>query len=233
MLEILTPATTTDLIQLATVKAHLRPAPVGTTEDARLADLIRWASAAINRYCRRTFARQKYRETLAGSGSQLLMLTRTPVEADATTRLVTSASITGAAVTDYRVEDAFAGILWRESGWPTSYGARGLYGRRADRSIQDLEQIQVLYWAGYLMPGATPVSGAYDLPDDVERAALLTVQEWRTEAARDPSIASTSTTETEGDQSRTVAVSYTPARNLGDVGPLSAEVREMLRAYRR
>lgn len=233
MLEILTPATTTDLIQLATVKAHLRPAPVGTTEDARLADLIRWASAAINRYCRRTFARQKYRETVAGSGSQILALSRSPVEADSTTRLVTSVSINSAAVTDYRVEDSVTGFLWRQSGWPLTLGARGRYGLRADRTVQDLTEVEVSYWAGYLVPGATPVTGAYDLPDDVERAALLTVQEWRAGAARDPSIASTSSTETEGDQSRTVAVSYTPARNLGDVGPLSAEVREMLRAYRR
>lgn len=233
MLVVLTAATTTNLIQLATVKAHLRPAITGTGEDARLTDLIRWASAAINRHCRRTFARQKYRETLAGSGSQTLMLARGPVEVDSNRRLLTLSLNGTGAVTDYRVEDAMAGFLWRENLWPGSGGYVGRYGRRYSRAAQDLETITVDYWAGYQMPGDTPVAGAYALPADVEQAALLTVEHWLRGGSRDPGIASTSTTETEGDRSRTIAVSYTAPQTLGDIGPLPASAKALLEGYRR
>ncbi len=226
MLEVLTPATKMDLVQLATVKAHLRPAIVGTGEDARLADLIRWASAAINRYCRRTFARQKYIQTLPGSG-QTLMLGPAPIEE------VVAVGMRGSPVTDYRVENAAAGFLWRLNGWPGSYGTAGIYNRRMDRGLQDLNVVEVEFWAGYQMPGETPIAGAYLLPDDVERAALLTVQEWFRGDARDPGLVSTSTTESEGEVSRTVSSSFTPARTLGQVGALPPEARDLLRGYRR
>jgi len=229
LLEILTPATETDLVQLATVKAHLRPAVVGTGEDARLADLIRWASAAINRYCRRTFARQRYRQTTGGSG-QILVLGPTPIEE------VLSVDMRGTAVADYRIEDAAAGFIWRLNGWPGSYGTQGIYNRRADRALQDLDVVAVEFWAGYQMPGETPVSGAYPLPDDVEAAAALQVQRWYARGLREQAqgLASTSTTETEGDTSRTVSASFTPlAQTLGQVGPLDQEVMAMLRGYRR
>lgn len=228
MLEILTPATATNLIELATVKAHLRPAIVGTGEDARLTDLIRWASAAINRHCRRTFARQKYRQTLPGSGLQTLMLGASPVEAAAST-----VGLYGSAITDWRIEDPVAGFLWRLSGWPDSIGYHGHYGRRLDRDSVDRAGVVVVFWAGYQMPGETPIVGAFQLPDDVERAALLTVAEWFRGDARDPGLTSTSTTESEGDRSRTVSASFTPARTIGQVGPLPAEAKELLRSYRR
>lgn len=230
MLEILTAATETDLVELATVKAHLRPAPAGTLEDARLGDLIRWASAAISRYCRRTFARQKYRETLPGSGTQLLMLSRTPIEA------VLTMERYGTVETDYRIEDAAAGFLWRLNGWELRAGFRGHYGRRVDRTAVDRDGVMVEYWAGYLMPGQTPVTGAYALPDDIEAAAALQVQRWYSRGLREQALglASTSTTESEGEVSRTVSASYTPlAQNLGQVGPLDPEVAAMLKGYRR
>ena len=233
MLEVLTAATSTDLIELATVKAHLRPAITGTGEDARLTDLIRWASAAINRHCRRTFARQKYLQTLAGSGSQTLMLARSPVEVDANRRLLVLSLNGSGDITDYRVEDAMAGFLWRENLWPASGGYVGRYGRRWSRVSQDLETITAEYWAGYQMPGDTPVAGAYALPDDVERAALLTVEHLLRGGSRDPGIASTSTTESEGDRSRTVAVSYVAAQTLGDIGPLPASAKALLEGFRR
>lgn len=234
MLEVLTAATATDLIELATVKAHLRPAITGTGEDARLGDLIRWASAAINRHCRRTFARQKYLQTLAGSGSQTLMLARGPVEVDSNRRiLVLSLNGTGD-VTDYRVEDAVAGFLWRANGWPSSGAYVGRYGRRWSRVSQDLETITAEYWAGYQMPGETPVTGAYELPADVERAALLTVQHWHRGMGRDPGLQSSSTTETRVDgTSATSSWSYAAPQTLGDIGPLPGEAKALLEGFRR
>lgn len=235
MLEILTPASESALVQLATVKAHLRPAVTGTGQDARLSDLIRWASAAIDTWCRRTFARTEYRVTLAGSGSQLLALPVGPVEVDAS-RLLPSFTYNGAAIVNYRVENPVAGILWRRDGWEQAAGWTGRFSRRTDYGTQDRAAFVTELWAGYLMPGEDEPDDvvAYRLPADVERAALLTVLEWNRADARDAAYTSTSTSESDADgTSRSMSASYAPADPAATLRPLPAPALALLKDYRR
>src|SRR5688500_19700763 len=116
------------------------------------------------------------------------MLSRTPVES----LVAGGLSLYDSVITDHRIENAAAGFLWRLSGWPHAFGSKGHYGRRVDRDSVDRDAVVVEYWAGYQMPGETPIIGAYPLPADVERAALLTVQHWFRGGSRDPGISSTS-----------------------------------------
>lgn len=235
MLEILTPASESALVQLATVKAHLRPAVTGTGQDARLNDLIRWASAAIDTWCRRTFARTEYRLTMAGSGSQWLNLSAGPVEVD-DARLLPSFTYNGTAIDNYRVENPVAGILWRRDGWEQAAGWTGRFSRRTDYGTQDRAAFVTEFWAGYLMPGETAPEGvtAYTLPADVERAALLTVIDWYRADARDAAFTSTSTSESDADgTSRSMSASYAPADPSATLRPLPASALALLKDYRR
>lgn len=232
MLEILTAAETVALVELATVKAHMRPAVTGTSQDARLTAMIRWASAAIGTHCRRTFARQEYRQTLPGTGSQHLMLGVGPVECDAD-RLLPSLTLNGSEITDYRVESVVAALLWRESGWPQARGRTGKFSTRSDDQWLDREAIVAGFWAGYLMPGEDDIDGAYRLPDDVERAALVTVIEWNREDARDAHLASTSTSETDGETTRSISASFVAPDPAAALRVLPAAALALLRDYRR
>jgi hypothetical protein len=229
-LVILTPAESEILIELDTVKAMLSPSPSGTSQDARLTILIRWASKAIATYCRRTFGRAEYRETLAGTGLQKVMLHRLPIEG------TPELSWRGTAWTDWRIEDRQAGILWRLNGWPGEFGRTGRYGYRPDYAAPDRTPLVVDYWAGYFLPGEEDPDDLepgefFRLPDDIERAAFLTVQAWFRGDSLDGSVSSTSTSESEGDASRSVSVSY----NTPDPATLSAlplEAVKLLRDYR-
>lgn len=229
MLEILTAAETTDLVALAVVKAELGIAESDESQDASLSRRIVWASAAINRYCRRTLARQKYRETLGGSGGQGLMLSRLPIES------ASLLSVSGSEITDWRIDDANAGILWRLNGWPEALAYSGTYGgRRYDSRSADRATIVVEYWAGFFLPGMELEEGdeavPIPLPADIERAAVLAVREWARNDARDGRLTSTSTTSEE--LQTTVSASFVAGASLSSIGPLPAEARALLRPYR-
>jgi hypothetical protein len=132
MLEVLTPAAGSDLVELEAVKRKLGLASTDTTKDQLLADLITEGSAEIVDYFGEEIARAQYQETMFGTDRDLLVLSRRPVELG----LVT-ATIAGTAVTDFSVHDAEAGLLFREDLWP----------RDADPDVV------VTYYAGYLLPG--------------------------------------------------------------------------------
>lgn len=145
-------------------------------EDLVLAGMIDRASSAIARECGRVWGVETVYETLKGTNSQILGLTRAPVIA------VTEVLEDSLPITDYSVEDAEAGALYRQQGWRAAYGASGYGGwdtaAYASGYIlpggQATQRYIVTYQAGYALPdAATPT-----LPGAVEQACLETVKTW-------------------------------------------------------
>jgi uncharacterized phiE125 gp8 family phage protein len=159
MLTIVTPAGSYDLTSLATVKAELE-----ITRGAEDGDLARWikqASDAIAKHCNRIFARETVSETFrTRCREDGLLLSRFPV-----TGLISvvenDATLTAA---DYELAgDGSGGVLNRlrcdrDWTWPTG-------------------KIVVTYTAGYAL--------VTDLPEGIERAAILLVTHYRSTAGRD------------------------------------------------
>lgn len=167
------PATETRLTTLERVKAEL--GVTDTTDDAVLEGMLDRASSAIADETRRVFGVHTVTETLDGTGSRLLGLSRTPIIA------VSAVLEDGTAITDYSIEDAGAGALYRANGWGRSGGLR-MWGTEAFSSgyilpgYQDL-RYSVTYQAGYILPAeASPT-----LPGAVEQACLETVKAWYSE----------------------------------------------------
>lgn len=151
MLTVTTPASTTDLTTLAAVKAELG---ISTTEhDTQLGNYISQASDSVISYCNRVFARESVSETFRierpGKG---LVLSRYPVTAIAS---VVENGVTLAA-SDYET-NAGDGVLWRLQGDSQSRWACG--------------KIVVNYTGGYLLPNDV----GRNLPNDIERAAIMMV----------------------------------------------------------
>ena len=162
MLTVTTPADSFDLTLLATVKAEL-----GITDRAEDENLARWitqASDTIAKHCNRVFALETVSETFRlKCREDGLLLTRFPVSA------ITSVveNDTTLEATDYELaRDGGGGVLNRlrfdrEWTWP-------------------IGKIVVTYTAGYALVS--------DLPDGIERAAIVLVNQYRYSAERDPQL---------------------------------------------
>lgn len=159
MLEILTPATTSDLTTLATAKRDL--GIVDAAQDARIADLIREASDLVAQWCNRSsFGRETLRQTerLASPTDVLLLQRDLGV-------LVSSVTEDGAALTtgDYERGDL---LLYRlRDGIRVPWAAR---------------TVVIEYQAGFALPD--------DAPPALERACLdLLAGLWHGQG-RDPAV---------------------------------------------
>jgi hypothetical protein len=129
-------------------------------EEPTLANsLIDQASAAIESWCGRIFAQQRYVEVLGQVRDLLLPLRMRPIVAVETLLAGTDA------VTDYRVEDKEAGLLYRRDRW--GYPS----------AVDDLT---ITYIAGYILPEQTtpPAPTGPTLPADLQRACIECVKIW-------------------------------------------------------
>lgn len=163
-LTVSTVAPTRRLTRLEHVKRELELTE--ETYDALLEALIDQATAALEAYCHRPFAREVYTETLPGYGDIHLALKRVPV--------ITVASVTfdGQAVTDYSIAEREQGTLYRRGGWywtAQTFGGLGGDGLFLDigSPLPQREEplYSVEYTAGYLLPeqnllGKTTLSAA-------------------------------------------------------------------------
>lgn len=179
---VVTPATSSMLTTLDRVKREL--GITVDTDDLTLEDMVVRASSAIARETRRVFGVETVTETLDGTGTRLLGLSRYPVLS------VSAVTEDGTAITDYSVEDAESGALYRANGWGRSGGLR-MWGTEAYSSgyilpgYQDL-RYSVTYQAGYALPDASTPT----LPGAVEQACLETVKAWYSSRDVDPNVSS-------------------------------------------
>jgi len=176
MLEVIAPAANKQLTTLETVKSELGISDTG--QDAFLNSLIDRASDAIVSFCGRPFAKESYRETLAGYGTNRLILSRTPVID------VFSITADSEIITDYLLEDPEAGILFRKRGWQWAPTLGWNISFHPIGSSENLN-FTVEYTAGYVLPGD---EGTRTLPHDIEQACIDTVKALYSAGERDPAI---------------------------------------------
>jgi hypothetical protein len=183
MLNITVKSTDPDLTTTGALKARLfGSTSTSTADDAVLAALIRagsrWAEAFVG--CPLTV--QSYEETVPTFGTRRLMLNRTPLRA---LRLYESTEDDALEVTStqFRVEDADAGLLSRDEGWPWTVPTE-LELEERPLPGEESAPWYITYQAGYTYNGVSTDSnnwsthaGSTDtgrtLPEDIEEAVLL------------------------------------------------------------
>lgn len=165
-----------------------------TAHDAHLSNLIRRASRWVESYVGYPPTLQSYQETVASFGMRTMKLARTPVTAvDRVFDATDTGTATVLTATEFRVEDADAGLLSRDIGWPWS---ATLQGRNLSLAIplepapvpgDEYKPWLVDYRAGWTYGGVDTGSSNWStangttstgrtLPEDVEAAALLRAQ---------------------------------------------------------
>lgn len=172
-IQVLTPATTTLLSTLDTVKLELGLDV--DTDDVLLDRLLQRASDAITRECQRVFGRETVVETLQGSGGSLIGLTRRPVVS--ITEVLEDSVVVDPA--QYVIEDAEVGALRRTSGGWVKGSESRMWGQEAFASGYILPggtayNYIVTYVAGFVLPPEVSPT----LPGDVEQACIETVRDW-------------------------------------------------------
>ena len=161
----------TGLTTLAVVKTELEI--TSTDDDAFIDTLIDQASDLCVMHTGRTFHRQTVTETLPGSGTPLLVLNRLPIVS------ITSATNNGSTVssTAYSVDDADAGILFKNDGWKRA--TLSLFHVERHPTAEGKRDWSIQYAAGYVTPEEAASTGstlARTLPFDLERACVDTVK---------------------------------------------------------
>lgn len=156
-----------NLTTLADVKTLLQIPSSITTQDAMLNIIIASVSSQIEAYCCRTFGVDDYTENLAPSLTQVLQLQNLPINSVAS---VTEQGSVLTADQDYFLysQYAAAGQVYREPGWYGPMLTRGLTYDPFAAAIT----IEVVYNAGYNLPGDTPDPDAPDLPASIQFAAI-------------------------------------------------------------
>lgn len=159
------------LTTLAAVKAQLEIDPADTSQDELLADMIQAATAAVETYCKRRFARQEnIAEAFPAHGARELYLRRPPVEA------VAEVSLDGMLLPPeaYRVDEA-----------------TGLVTICQQPGASQHSSYLVRYTGGFVTPAQAEASDGMlqrTLPRDVELAALLVVTTLYRNRGRDPNV---------------------------------------------
>lgn len=235
---VLVASTVSNLTTLAQVEQELG-ITFGADDDVDnvLLGMIARASSAIEAECGRRFACETVYETLKGTNSQLLGLERAPLVT--VTQVLEDSEI----ITDYSIEDAAAGALYRESGWRRAFGASGFGGGWGTEAYasgyilpggQATQRYIVTYRAGYTLPDLidpfVPL-GPTDptvLPGLIEQACLETVKTWWAQSDGVVADANAVTIGSMRVQYAGATVSDAAAR-LG----LPSQVIGMLRQYRR
>lgn len=140
-----TAAHTHDLVDLATTKLELDI--TGTSEDVNLARWITQASEQVRSITGgRTLALEEVLETIAGMGDRYILLSRRPIVA------ISSVASNGNTIVDHVVEDAEAGLVYREAAWDWSTAGAGFIEREPVPG-QEIPKFGFTYTGGYVLPG--------------------------------------------------------------------------------
>lgn len=225
MLTVLTSSTEAVLTTLGTFKTRLGIA--SSSGDDELERLVHAASDRVVRYLGYWPFRQTYRETIKSYGNLRLMTKATPIRGISTVYMGDLLVVPSS----YEVEDAEAGFLHREQGWPWSAGVEyELSSHIVNRS--EIPRFAVTYEAGWVLTtgelsglGWFNNTGGRTLPYDLEEAALMVAEDAYYMAGRDGTISS----RTVGD----LSITYAARRGAGDSPYNMGEALAMLDQYRR
>jgi hypothetical protein len=167
------------LTTIAAVTAEL-----ATAGTALVNTLIDSASAALATYCHRVWGQETVLETLPGSGAVYLGLACTPVQS------VGTVTEDDAVITDWSLDTADAGRLYRQNGWGL-WAAGGwdwvAYSSGYIRPDRARLRYTATYVAGYVLPSEGGTA-TVTLPLDVQRACIETVKAWALSSTRDPAL---------------------------------------------
>ena len=168
---------------------------IGSSDDDLLGRLTARAVDTVEAFLGYPIRLQVYSESVAAFGTRTLMLSRTPIRvilrAFDSTDTGTATAIASSA---YRIEDADAGLLTRESGfvWSAPVATEFVdYQRPGQESRPWLFE----YGAGYRVTEATStgagvLSTGADLPGDIAQAVDETVKAWYLSRTQDVNVAS-------------------------------------------
>jgi len=193
MLNVCVSATSTDGAISTSANLRLVMGTTSTADDAYQQLLVARASRWAESFVGYPLLAQTYTETLASYSNLNLMVARTPIRVilrmfDSTS----TASATEYCSTNFRVEDADAGLLSRDVGWAWTAGVRYYLGRTVVAN-SELKPWMVSYTAGFVGPTgmdtSSPVwstcgglqnstSTGSTVPMDIEQAVLLKAAEW-------------------------------------------------------
>ena len=193
MLNVCVSATSTDGAISTSANLRLVMGTTSTADDAYQQLLVARASRWAETFVGYPLLAQTYTETLASYSNLNLMVARTPIRVilrmfDSTS----TASATEYCSTNFRVEDADAGLLSRDVGWAWTAGVRYYLGRTVVAN-SELKPWMVSYTAGFVGPTgmdtSSPVwstcgglqnstSTGSTVPMDIEQAVLLKAAEW-------------------------------------------------------
>ena len=179
-LSVVAAAENTDLTTTEHVKLELGIEDMSKNEWLKM--VIPAASRMIENEANNFWAHQQYEELIEGSGSTNLMLARTPIVGTPTIIIDSNA------IADFTVEDADAGILYRRQGWIKQVSYWPSINRDPD-PMSGHPNIYITYFAGYNLPSfKVVVAGAASVPENIERATILTIKSWYVLRGRDPNV---------------------------------------------
>jgi hypothetical protein len=211
-----------DLTLPSTVAAELGVSAL----TVRIPRLVSAASAAVRAFLRRPVLHYSaaYSEAVASVGMNRLLLSLTPIISIASVTLDGGTVVTA---TDYSVEDADAGFLYRLGGWPLTGIVRpGLLYSELQPG-QERKAITVVYAGGWVTPaqaaGSSWAGPARSLPFDVEEATVQTAVALYHRGGTDQGVAS----ESLGDYS----VSYRGPNSLIGVAGVPDGAAALLEPY--
>jgi hypothetical protein len=167
MLTVTVPASTKLLTQLSTLKRELSLED-DDSNDPYLSDLIDQATAFIESYTERVWARETVIETKGSLHPRApwMVLERTPILS------ITQVALSGSTVssTTYTIEDPDAGLVFREDGWTVTQ----IYDFAITRTPTNWtrKEWSFTYVGGYVTPCMGSSEGVRTLPFDVERACI-------------------------------------------------------------
>jgi hypothetical protein len=159
---VVTAATDSLLTTVDAVKVELNIS--GTDDDAHITNLIQEASDLIKNYTGRVFGKEKVRETIGAKGLPEILLERTPIVS------IEGITFNGLAITDYSIQDADAGVLFKVSGWTSTELSWTTFARHPSQYMEPLWAFT--YWGGYVLPNWDDTMDPRTLPHDLERACI-------------------------------------------------------------
>ena len=156
---------------------------LGVTDDDKLhmiARMIEEATAAIERYCNRTFKQATVTEKLVGYGRPYLMVSRMPLNS------ITSITYDGetVAASDYEIANSATGEIVHKNGVWNDTAKQTLNASLTEIPYSERKLYTVVYSGGYVLPG----NASRTLPADIEAACVMVVSSMYSRRLDNPDI---------------------------------------------